>query len=297
MAAKIMDGRAIAQKVKEEVRNQVSALKRSNIDPTLAAILVGENPGSQAYAKNRNTACTEVGIIAKNIDMPAKTSQEELSRVIRGLNDDRHITGILLQLPLPRELDEVQALSIIDASKDVDGMTPANLGLLVQRAPTFIPCTPKGVMVLLKSNRIPLAGQHVVVVNRSKPVGRPLSQLLLNQDATVTICHSKTKNLKEICRQADVLITGIGHRADFTVGPDMIKPGAAVVDVGISSVNGKLMGDVDFEAVSQVAAYITPVPGGVGPMTIAMLLYNTVLAACLQNSIKMQFNLDELGSS
>jgi len=294
LAAKIMDGRVVARKVKENVRNQVSALNRSKIEPTLASILVGENPGSKAYARNRNTACSEVGIISKNIDMPAETSQEELSRLIRELNVDHHTTGILLQLPLPRELDEVQALSILDASKDVDGMTPANLGLLVQRAPNFVPCTSKGIMVLLKTYKIPLAGQHVVVVNRSKPVGRPLSQLLLNQDATVTICHSKTNNLKEICRQADVLITGIGHRAEFTVGPDMIKSGAAVVDVGISNVNGKLMGDVDFEAVSQVAAYITPVPGGVGPMTIAMLLYNTVLAACLQNRINMQFNIDEL---
>lgn len=289
-----MDGRVVARKVKENVRNQVSALNRSKIEPTLASILVGENPGSKAYARNRNIACSEVGIVSRNIDMPAVTSQEELSRLIRELNVDHHTTGILLQLPLPRELDEVQTLSILDASKDVDGMTPANLGLLVQRAPNFVPCTPKGIMVLLKSYKIPLAGQHVVVVNRSKPVGRPLSQLLLNQDATVTICHSKTNNLKEICRQADVLITGIGHRAEFTVGPDMIKSGAAVVDVGISNVNGKLMGDVDFEAVSQVAAYITPVPGGVGPMTIAMLLYNTVLAACLQNRINMQFNVDEL---
>jgi len=297
LAIKIMDGRVVAKKVKDQVRNQVNVLKGSKIEPTLATILVGENAGSKAYVKNENAACSEVGIISRNIDMPSSTSPEELSRVIRGLNDDRSVTGILLQLPLPRGVDEVNALSTIDPSKDVDGMTPTNLGLLVQRAAKFVPCTPKGVMVLLNYYRIRLAGQHVVLVNRSKPLGRPLSQLLLNQDATVTICHSKTNNLKEICRQADVLITGIGHRAEFKVGADMIKPGAAVVDVGISSVSGKLMGDVDFEAASQVASYVTPVPGGVGPITIAVLLYNTVLAACLQNGVEMQFNLDQLGPS
>jgi methylenetetrahydrofolate dehydrogenase (NADP+)/methenyltetrahydrofolate cyclohydrolase len=297
LVAKVMDGRMVAQKVKDQIKKQVSSLRSSKIEPTLATILIGENAGSKAYVKNENAACLEVGITSTNIVRPSSTSSGELDSVIRGLNDDRSVSGILLQLPLPRGLDEVNALSAIDSGKDVDGMTPSNLGSLLQRAEKFVPCTPKGVMVLMKYYGIKLAGQHVVVVNRSKPLGRPLSQLLLNQDATVTICHSKTNNLKEICRQADVLITGIGHRAQFTVGADMIKPGAAVVDVGISSVGGKFMGDVDFDGANQIASYVTPVPGGVGPMTIAMLLYNTLLAACLQNGIEMQLNLDELASS
>jgi methylenetetrahydrofolate dehydrogenase (NADP+)/methenyltetrahydrofolate cyclohydrolase len=296
LTAKVMDGRVVAKKVKDQVKKQVDVLKGSQIEPTLAVILVGENPGSKAYVKNQNAACSEVGIRSKNIELPTTTSQDELRRVIRELNDDRSVAGILLQLPLPSVLDEVMAVSTIDPTKDVDGMTPSNLGLLMQRAAKFVPCTPGGVMVLLDYYGIELVGRHVVLVNRSKPLGRPLSQLLLNKDATVTICHSKTKNLREICRQGDVLITAIGHRAEFTVGANMIRPGAVVVDVGISSVGGKLMGDVNFEAATQVASYVTPVPGGVGPMTIAMLLYNTVLAVCLQNGVKQQFNLDRVGS-
>jgi methylenetetrahydrofolate dehydrogenase (NADP+)/methenyltetrahydrofolate cyclohydrolase len=204
------------------------------------------------------------------------------------------VTGILLQLPLPKGLDEVEAVSSISPAKDVDGLHPYNLGLLTQKAAKLVACTPSGIMVLLKYYGVEVAGKHAVVINRSKLVGRPLSQLLLNADATVTVCHSKTRALPEICRQADILVTGIGHRSEFTVGSSMIKAGAAVVDVGSSFVGGKLVGDVDFDSAMQVAGYISPTPGGVGPMTIAMLLYNTLLAACIQNNVDLGLDLNEL---
>jgi methylenetetrahydrofolate dehydrogenase (NADP+)/methenyltetrahydrofolate cyclohydrolase len=289
-----MDGRILAQKVRSKVKEQVEVLKPSNIEPFLATILVGDNPASKTYLKNKHAACLEVGIRSHNIELSSTTTQLELEHSIKSLNEDAKVTGILLQLPLPRGLDEVTAISAIGPGKDVDGLTPYNMGLLVQKTAKLVACTPSGVMALLRYYGVRIAGSHAVIINRSKLVGRPLSQLLLNEDATVTVCHSKTRDLKEICRTADILITGIGHRSEFTVSSDMMRPGAAIVDVGTSVVNGKLMGDVDFEAATKLASYVTPVPGGVGPMTIAMLLYNTMVAASLQKGTESRFNVNEL---
>jgi len=272
-------------------------LSRSQVEPNLVTILVGDNPASQTYLKNKHAACMDVGMKSRNIELPADIDQQELQRTIRQLNEDKAVTGILLQLPLPKGLDDVSAVSTIAPEKDVDGLHPYNLGLLVQKSADLVPCTPKGVLAMLRYYGVKIAGSYAVVINRSKLVGRPLSQLLLNEDATVTVCHSKTEGLQGICGQADILITGIGRRSEFTVGGDMVKREATVVDVGTSTVGGKLMGDVDFDAVIKVAKYVSPVPGGVGPMTIAMLLYNTLLAACLQNDVDLGFDLDELKSN
>jgi methylenetetrahydrofolate dehydrogenase (NADP+)/methenyltetrahydrofolate cyclohydrolase len=291
---KIMDGRIIAQKIRSRVKERVNVLAGSQVKPNLVTILVGDNPASKTYLKNKHAACADVGVGSRNVELPANTSQAELHHLIRELSLDQTVTGILLQLPLPRGLDDASAVSSIAPAKDVDGLHPCNLGLLMQRKADLIPCTPKGVLAMLTYYGVRTSGRHAVIINRSKLVGRPLSQLLLNDDATVTVCHSKTKGLKEICKQADILISGIGHRSQFTVGPDMIKGGATVVDIGTSNIAGKLMGDVDFEAALDVAEYVTPVPGGVGPMTIAMLLYNTVLAACIQNNVDLGFSPDEL---
>jgi methylenetetrahydrofolate dehydrogenase (NADP+)/methenyltetrahydrofolate cyclohydrolase len=226
--------------------------------------------------------------------LDAKTPQSELERIIGGFNDDKAVTGILLHLPLPAGLNETASISAISKEKDVDGLNPCNIGLLAYKTPSLVPCTPNGIIVLLKYYHIGLAGKHVVVINRSKPVGRPLAQLLLNEDATVTVCHSKTHDLAGISRTADVLITGIGRRKEFVVGSNMIKPGAVVVDVGTSSVGGKIAGDVDFEAAMGIASYVTPVPGGVGPMTTCMLLYNSLLAACMQSHVEIGLGIKDL---
>ena len=270
------------------------------IKPKLKTIVVGENPASQVYLKNIHAACLNLGIDSANYGLPSTISQAELEDSIRGLGEDMMVTGILLQLPLPKGLDDLRALKCIPPEKDVDGLHPTNLGLLFER-PTkpglLIPCTPRGVMVLLNYYRIETAGKQVVVINRSKLVGRPLTQLLLNKDATVTTCHSKTRELKEVCRRAEILVTGIGHRHEFAVDAEMIRPGAVVIDVGTSSVNGEIRGDVDFASAMNVASYVTPVPGGVGPMTTSLLLYNTVLAACAQSGVELPFNVDELTPS
>jgi methylenetetrahydrofolate dehydrogenase (NADP+)/methenyltetrahydrofolate cyclohydrolase len=289
-----MDGYVVAQRIKSKIKERVNALADSKIRPSLATILIGDNPASRTYVRSKHSACMDVGIQSRNIELPADTSQQELHRAIRQLNEDKSITGILLQLPLPKGLDDVLAICSVASEKDVDGLHPNNLGLLVQKRADLVPCTPKGVIALLNSYGVRMSGRHAVIINRSKLVGRPLSQLLLNEDATVTVCHSKTQGLKGISKQADILITGIGHRSEFAVGADMIKPGAAVVDIGVSMIGGKQMGDVDFDDAIRVAAYVSPVPGGVGPMTTAMLLYNTLLAACLQNRVSLGFSLDEL---
>lgn len=294
MPGKMMDGRIVAQKIRSKIKERVRVLTGSQVKPSLVTILVGDNPASQTYLKNKHAACMDVGIRSRNIELPADIAQRELHRVIRELNEDKAVTGILLQLPLPKGLDDVPAVSRIAAEKDVDGLHPYNLGLLMQKRADLVPCTPKGVIAMLRYYGVKITGRNAVVINRSKLVGRPLSQLLLNEDTTVTVCHSKTEGLRGICRQADILVTGIGRRSEFTVGIDMIKEEATVVDVGTSSVGGKLMGDVDFDAAIGVAEYVTPVPGGVGPMTIAMLLYNTLLAACLQNDVDLGFSPDEL---
>ena len=295
LTAVVLSGNQVARQVKEKIRQEVVTL--GNVKPVLATVLVGDNPASRTYLKNKHAACLEVGINSKNIELPPSTSQKELERCLVSLSEDPLITGILLQLPLPSGLDEVAAIAAITPMKDVDGLHPYNLGLLVQRSAVIVPCTPKGILVMLRYYGIPLIGRHVVIINRSKLVGRPLSQLLLNNDATVTTCHSKTTDLKRICKEADILVTGIGHRSEFAVGTDMVKEGAAVVDVGTSIINGKIKGDVDYDAVSKVAAYLTPVPGGVGPMTIAMLLYNTLLGACRLSGRTLRFDPEELQSS
>ncbi len=296
MVGKTMDGRVVAQEIRSKIREQLVVLKRTGVEPNLVTILVGDNPASKTYLKNKHSACKDVEMKSRNIELEGNVSQEKLESMIRELSEDQAVTGILLQLPLPKDLDDAAAISRIAPAKDVDGLNPFNLGLLSQKTARLVPCTPRGVMVLLKYYGASVSGKHAVIINRSKLVGRPLTQLLLNQDATVTVCHSKTQNLREICKQADVLITGIGRRSEFVVGADMIRPNAIVVDIGTSSVGGKLMGDVDFESAIRVASLVSPVPGGVGPMTIAMLLYNTLLAACLQEGAELPFNPDELGA-
>jgi methylenetetrahydrofolate dehydrogenase (NADP+)/methenyltetrahydrofolate cyclohydrolase len=284
----------VAEKIRARIRERLRALSSSGLKPYLVTILVGNNPASRAYVKNKHAACLNVGVSSRNIQLPRDVSQHELQRAIKELNGDSGVTGILLELPLPEGLDDVSALSAIAPEKDVDGLHPYNLGLLVQKRAGLVPCTPKGVLALLEYYGVKIARRHAVIVNRSKLVGRPLSQLLLNEDATVTVCHSKTEGLQGICRQADILITGIGHRSEFTVGSEMIKEAATIIDIGASSVDGRLMGDVNFDAAIRIAQYVSPVPGGVGPMTIAMLLYNTMLAACSQSNIELGFNPEEL---
>jgi len=294
LQGKVMDGHIVAGTIRSEIREKVRALADSGIKPNLATVMVGDDPASQSYLKSKHSACIDVGIEARNIKLPADTSQQELHRTICRLNDDESVTGILLQLPLPKSLDDVLAICSITPQKDVDGLHPNNLGLLLQNRADLVPCTPKGVIALLKYYAVKRSGRHAVIINRSKLVGRPLSQLLLNEDATVTVCHSKTEDLRGISKQADILITGIGHRTEFTVQADMIKPGAAVVDIGTSMVDGKQMGDANFDEALHIAAYVSPVPGGVGPVTTAMLLYNTLLAACLQKNVDLGFRPDEL---
>jgi methylenetetrahydrofolate dehydrogenase (NADP+)/methenyltetrahydrofolate cyclohydrolase len=297
LSAKVMDGNIVAEAIRTKVRARVAALNSQHVEPKLATVLIGDSPGSKAYVSSIEKSCNDVCIGFQKVELPKSASQKQLEDNLRALSGDESVTGLLLELPLPIGLDDFSALSIIPPQKDVDGLTPQNLGRLLQRRGELIPCTPRAVVALLKYYGIKISGSHAVIINRSKPVGRPLSQLLLDLDATVTVCHSKTRGLGDISRQADILISGIGHRSVFTVGPGMVKSGAAVVDVGISSVDGKLMGDVDFGSVASVAGFLTPVPGGVGPVTISMLLYNTVLAACLQSKQEIGFNPDELGSS
>jgi methylenetetrahydrofolate dehydrogenase (NADP+)/methenyltetrahydrofolate cyclohydrolase len=291
-----MDGRTVANQIKSRIKEEVKIANNSQVYPNLVTILVGDDPASRTYLKNKHIACGEVGIKSKNIELAAQTSQIELEGQINDLNSDPAVTGILLQIPLPKGLSDASAIAKISKDKDVDGLNPCNLGLLTQKDAKIAPCTPKGVIVLLKNYRVQLAGRHAVVINRTKLVGRPLGQLLLNEDATVTTCHSKSQNLASITKQADILVTGIGRRSEFTIGPEMVKPGATVIDIGTSSVGGKLMGDVDFEEALKVASLVTPVPGGVGPMTISMLLYNTLLTACMQKGVVMTLNPYELSS-
>jgi methylenetetrahydrofolate dehydrogenase (NADP+)/methenyltetrahydrofolate cyclohydrolase len=253
----------------------------------LAAVLVGENPASEVYVRNKQQACERVGMTSQLYRLPANASQQELLKLVGQLNNapaEQPIHGILVQLPLPKQIDEKMVLDAVDPLKDVDAFHPENVGLLVQGRPRFLPCTPHGIKKLLISNRIETLGQHVVVLGRSEIVGKPIAMMLVQRgpgaDATVTICHSKSKNLPEITRQADILIVAIGQPRFVTA--EMIRPGAVIIDVGINRVDGKLCGDVDFQAVGQVADAITPVPGGVGPLTIAMLLENTLAAAKLQ---------------
>ncbi len=276
MAQKI-DGKAIAAAVRAELKEEVAAMTAAGNTPGLAVILVGNDPASRVYVSNKEKACADVGIRSVEFTLPEETTQEELLALVAELNTRDDIHGILCQLPLPKHLDDKAVIAAIAPEKDVDAFHAANVGHIMIGDYTFLPCTPAGVMELLHRSNIDVAGKTCVVIGRSNIVGKPMAMLLLHENATVTICHSRTQNLKEVCRSADVLVAAVG-RAKF-VTPDMVKPGAAVIDVGINrDENGKLCGDVD-PAVDEVAGWLTPVPGGVGPMTIAMLLKNTVTAA------------------
>lgn len=271
---KILDGKALANKLRRELKEKIALLDKK---PGLAVVIVGEDPASQIYVRNKIKACAEVGILSYSYELPATATQEQLNALLDELAQSDNVHGILLQLPLPNRLSAEQAAKHIPIEKDVDGFSTQNLGLLMQGKHTMAACTPAGVMEILRSEGICLKGKHAVVLGRSETVGKPMAMLLLNADATVTICHSKTKNLEDICQNADILISAVGV-ANF-VKENMVKEGAIVIDVGINrDASGKLCGDVDFDNVSKKCLMITPVPGGVGPMTITMLMHNTYLA-------------------
>ena len=281
-----IDGVEIAKNVKDRVRKAVDELKKQGINPCLATVLVGDNQASATYVRNKHKACEEVGITTKDFKLAANTTQSELNKIIIDLNNDKSVHGILVQLPLPSQLDEFATTSRISPLKDVDGLTPHNAGLLAMKKAALVACTPSGVMEMFDYHNIALEGKTVVLINRSNLVGKPLYHLLLARDATVITCHSKTKNIKELCQMADIIITAVGDRNKFTLTQDMIKKDAVVIDVAISRYEEKLSGDVDYEQIIQKASYATPVPGGVGPMTVAMLLKNTITAASLSSQIE-----------
>lgn len=277
MPAEIIDGKKVAADIKEGLKKEIAELKSRGTNPCLAVVLVGENPASQKYVSSKEKSCSELGITSIAHKIPETTTQAELINLVDTLNKDQKVHGILIQLPLPKGLDEKEVMNRIAPEKDVDGFGPQSLGRLLMDEKGFIPCTPYGVIKMIEAYGIDAAGKNAVVLGRSVIVGKPLALLLLRKNATVTICHSKTRNIKEECLKADILCVAIG-KPKFVKG-DWIKEGAAVVDVGINvTENGKLVGDVDFEAAVKRAGHITPVPGGVGPMTIAMLMYNTVQA-------------------
>jgi len=276
-----IDGIAVATSVKERVRAAVKELQNAGITPCLATVLVGDDAASATYVKNKQKACADVRIATKDHKLPATFSQKEMNSLIDLLNKDYTVHGILVQLPLPSQLDEFTTTSRISPLKDVDGLTPYNIGLLTSARAILKPCTPSGIMELFEYYKIDLEGKNVVIINRSNLVGKPLYNLMLEKNSTVTICHSRTRNLKEHCQTADIIITAIGDRKKFLLTEDMVKDGAVVIDVGTARLEGKLVGDVDYENIIKKASYVTPVPGGVGPMTIAMLLKNTVTAASI----------------
>lgn len=273
----IMDGKALSKKIREQIREEVEQLKEKHIFPKLAVIMVGQDPASKVYVRNKSKACLDTGIAYEEFLLNENTNMEELLNVIKDLNARKDIHGILLQSPIPKPLDIYNAFETIDFRKDVDGFHPINVGRLTLKRQTFISCTPHGVMKLLEEYEIPLKGANVVILGRSNIVGKPLAQCLLNADATVTVCHSKTKNIEEVTKNADIVISAIGKPKFVT--KDMIKENAVVIDVGINRLETGIVGDIDFEEVEKKASHITPVPGGVGPMTIAMLLHNVVIAA------------------
>ena len=277
MTARIIDGKSIAKELRESLAPRVAALKEQGITPGLTVIVVGDDPASAIYVRNKERACVKLGMNSQVLRFPAETTQEEILNTVRLLNQDNSVHGILVQLPLPRHIDEQAVLRAIDPDKDVDGFHAMNAGRLMNGEPGFVACTPKGVMRLLEVSGVELDGKNAVVVGRSNIVGKPMALLLLQKNCTVTIAHSHTKDLTAVTRSADILVVAVG-RVGFITG-DMIKPGAAVMDVGINRVDGKVVGDVDFESAKEVASCITPVPGGVGAMTIAMLMENTVEAA------------------
>lgn len=278
MSAEIINGKELAQQLKDNMKEEVSELNNQGLIPHLTVVLVGDNPASKSYVSGKKKASKEIGVSSDIIELPDTTSEEKLLRIITELNDNQEVHGILVQLPLPKHIAEQKVIEHIDSKKDVDGFHPVNIGRMMAGKDTFLPCTPFGIVTMLKSKNIPISGQHVVVIGRSSIVGKPVGQLLLNENATVTYCHSKTKDLKQFTKMADILIVAVGK--PNVIGADYLKPGAAVIDVGVNRLeDGSLTGDVKFEEASEVASYITPVPKGVGPMTITMLLQNTIKAA------------------
>jgi methylenetetrahydrofolate dehydrogenase (NADP+)/methenyltetrahydrofolate cyclohydrolase len=277
VGARIIDGKAIAASVRAEIRDRVQTLRDEERGvPGLTVILVGDDPASAAYVRSKTKACEEVGIASRQITLPTYIAEDELAGCIESLNHDPGMHGILVQLPLPKHLDERALLERVDADKDVDAFTYANIGRLVENRARFVPCTPAGILELLDREKLEIAGRHAVVVGRSEIVGKPLAMLLLHRNATVTVCHSQTADLAGETRRADILVAAVGRPR--TITGHMVKPGAVVIDVGINRVDGGIVGDVDFDSVTPVASAITPVPGGVGPMTVAMLLKNTLRA-------------------
>lgn len=278
MSADIINGKELAHKLKEEMSKEVLQLKEQGLVPHLTVILIGDNPASRSYVKGKKKASGETGISSDVIEMPLSTSENELLQKIHELNNDQSVHGILVQLPLPEHIDEQHVIEAINPAKDVDGFHPINIGRMITGEDTFLPCTPYGILTMLKSHDVTIEGKHAVVIGRSNIVGKPVGQLLLNENATVTYCHSKTTNLIDFTSKADILIVAVGR--PNAIHEEHIKEGAAVIDVGINRLDdGSLTGDVDFDAVSEKASYISPVPRGVGPMTITMLLKNTIKAA------------------
>ena len=276
-----IDGKIIAQTVKDRVKKAASELKTQGVNPCLATVLIGNNPASATYVKNKHKACEEVGIITKDHKLDESVTQQELNSIIDELNADVSVNGILVQLPLPKHLNEFATTSRISPIKDVDGLTPHNAGLLAMKKAALVACTPSGVMEMFDHHNIDLEGKNIVLINRSNLVGKPLYHLLLEKNATVLTCHSKTKDITKFCQLADIVITAVGDREKFILTPEMIKEGAIVIDVAISRFEGKLVGDCDYEKIIEKASFATPVPGGVGPMTVAMLLKNTITATSL----------------
>jgi len=285
MTGQRIDGVEVSNTVKEILSRAVIQLKSEDLVPCLATVLIGDDTASATYVKNKHTACEKIGIKTKDHKLSSETTQDELNQIIDNLNQDKDVHGILVQLPLPKHLNEFTTVSRISPLKDVDGLTPQNVGLLAIGKSILKPCTPSGIMEMFYYYKIELEGKNVVLINRSNLIGKPLYHLLLQNNATVTTCHSKTKNLKEICQTADIIISGVGDRTKFTLTSDMIKKDSIVIDVAISRKDGKLVGDADFDDIIQKASWVTPVPGGVGPMTVAMLLKNTVTAASLNKEI------------
>ena len=283
-----IDGIEVAKNVKSQVKDIVEDLKSKGVNPCLATVLVGDNPASATYVRNKHKACDEVGILTKDHTPAEDITQNELNELIQKLNDDDSVHGILVQLPLPKHLNEFNTTTQILPEKDVDGLTPHNVGLLAIGKAMLVACTPSGIIEMCKYYNIDLEGKNVAVINRSNLVGKPLYHLLLQNNATVTTCHSRTKDLKKICLESDIIITGVGNREIFKLTPDMVKDGAIVIDVATTRHEGKLSGDADYSEIIEKASFASPVPGGVGPMTVAMLLKNTVTAAALSRGIDIK---------
>jgi len=285
MTGQKIDGIEVSNAVKEILKSAVEKLNSEDVIPCLATVLIGDDPASATYVKNKHNACEKVGIKTKDHKLSIDTTQKELDKIIDNLNNDKEVHGILVQLPLPKQLNEFATISRISPIKDVDGLTPQNVGLLSMGKSILKPCTPSGIMEMFYYYKINLQGKNVVMINRSNLIGKPLYHLLLQNNATVITCHSKTENLHEHCKNADIIITAVGDRTKFKLTSDMIKQDAIVIDVAISRYEGKLVGDADYDDIIQKASWVTPVPGGVGPMTVAMLLKNTVTATSLSKEI------------